>query len=123
MERMSIADFRKGNFTIKKSKYGNKKTEYKGIVYDSRKEARYAQSLEILQTANDPKEKVVNIERQVKYSIDINGIHICNYILDFKVAYADGRIEYIDVKGMRTSVYILKAKLMKAIYNIIIKEV
>ena len=34
------------------------------------------------------------------------------YTADFVVEYADGRVEVIDVKGMRTDVYKLKRKLL-----------
>lgn len=53
----------------------------------------------------------------------MNGKKICKYIADFRVTYADGRIEVVDVKGVRTGVYRLKKKLVEAQYGIIIIEV
>ena len=55
--------------------------------------------------------------------IEINGKLICHYLLDFKVEYGDGRIEYIDVKGISTPVYRIKRKLIESIYPFKIKEV
>lgn len=109
----------------KGNKYGAKKTEYNGDIYDSKKEASYAYKLDILRKAkgNDKgNDKVLDVERQVKFSIDVNDIHICNYILDFKVTYPD-RVVHYDVKGMLTPVYKLKKRLMKACHDIDIIEV
>lgn len=106
-----------------RNKFGAIKTDYNGIKYDSRKEAAYAQTLDLCKKAVGKSDRVVEIERQLPYLLEVNGVKICKYILDFKVKYADGRTEYIDVKGVLTPVYKLKKKLVKAIHNIDIKEV
>lgn len=108
---------------MRSNKYGNKKTEYNGIVYDSKKEAQRAVELDLLQKSVNPDYKVVKIERQPKFKVEINGKYICTYIADFKVTYADGRIEIEDVKGYRNSIYILKKKLVEALYKIKIIEI
>lgn len=111
------------NVGPKRSKYGNKKTEYGGFMFDSKKEAKYAQELDLLKSARDPRDKVHTWERQIPFEICVNGVKICKYIADFRVNYCDGREEYIDVKGVRTDVYKIKKKLVEALYNIEIKEV
>ena len=103
------------------NKYGAKKTLYKGQMFDSKKEAEYAQFLELSKKARDKKDRVVSYESQVVYPIVINKIPVCKYIADFRVLYADGRIEIVDVKSAFTKklpVYRLKNKLMKAVYGI-----
>lgn len=105
------------------SKYGNKKTEYKGEVYDSKREAAYAAELDMLKKASSARERVVSWKRQVPFSVKINGVHICKYISDFVVQYADGREEIIDVKGKLTDVYKLKKKMVEAYHNVKIIEV
>lgn len=109
------------------NKYRNKKTEYNGVKYDSKKESEYAFKLDILKNAKDITERVLDIERQVTYKLQVNAIHICKYILDFKVTFADGRIEYIDVKGYKKggaySIFKIKKSLMEACHGILIKEV
>ena len=106
------------------SKYKNKKTIYNGTLYDSKKEAAYRQELDMLSGPSIPlAEKVVKIEEQVRYKMVVNEKKICTYVLDFKVTYAAGRIEHVDVKGMRTTVYKLKKKLMLACHGIDIVEV
>lgn len=106
----------------KRSKYGNKKTEYNGRLYDSKKEAAYAQELDLLKSAKNPLDRVLSWEPQIPFLIEINGKKICKYVLDFRVEYED-RLEHIDVKGVRTDVYKIKKKLVEAIYGIVIKEV
>lgn len=106
----------------RRSKYGNLKTEYNGYVYMSKKEANYAQELDYLMKAKDLKEKVISFTRQVPFQVIMNGKKICKYLADFKVIYADGHEEIIDVKGVRTQMYSLKKKLVEAQYGIEIIE-
>jgi hypothetical protein len=105
------------------NKYKNKWTEYNGVKYQSQKEALYAQELDLLLKAK----KIVSWNRQIKMPIEIDGVHICNYVCDFEVLHPDGKVEYIDVKGMRSGapyqLFKLKKKLVEAIYNIELREV
>ena len=101
------------------NKYRNVWTEYNGIRYQSKKEAKRAQELDLLKKAK----KVKTIVRQPKFEIEINGQHICNYKADFKIIYSDDRIEYEDVKGIKTEIYKLKKKLVEVLYNIEIIEI
>ena len=96
---------------------------YKGVVYDSKLEKEYRGKLELLKMATTEKNRVVSIEEQVPYPFVINDVKVCTYLLDFKVTFADGRVEFIDVKGVKTDVYRIKSKLLLAIYGIKIKEV
>jgi protein associated with RNAse G/E len=107
---------------ITKSKYRNKKTAHDGILFDSQKEAAYYKRLQLLKHAKDENERVLKFERQVPFVFSVAGVLICTYKLDFKVYYKD-KVEYVDVKGFKTDVYIIKKKMMKAFYNIDIKEV
>ena len=104
------------------SKYGNKKTEYLGDIYDSKKEADFAKQLDLMKHAKG-RDRVLRYYRQIPYKLEVNGQLICTYILDFLVEYFDGRKEFIDVKGVRTDIYKIKKKLLKALYNIDILEV
>lgn len=112
---------------MKASKYRNKKTN----GYDSKREAQFAEKLETLKKASNPSERVVCIEKQVKFELipaqrGADGKVIeraCSYIADFRVTFADGRVEVIDVKGMKTKEYIIKRKLMLRVHGIQIKEV
>lgn len=124
MMRWNEADLRHGTpRAARGAKYGNKITEYDGRKYHSKKEAGYARELDMLSKARVDAQRVVSWLPQVKYRLEVNGVKIADYILDFKVEYADGRVEYVDVKGVRTGEYVMKKKLMKALFNIDIIEV
>lgn len=109
------------------SKYRNRKTN----GFDSKREADYFAKLELLRHATDPDVRVVQIEKQVKFELipaqrDESGKIIeraCTYIADFRVTRASGRVDVIDVKGMKTEVYKIKRKLMMFVHGIQIKEV
>ena len=108
-----------------KNKYNAKKTDYRGHMYDSKKEAEYARGMDLAMKVG-AEGAPVSWERQVKMPVRLNDKHICNYILDFKVTYSD-RVEYIDVKGYKKgpaySMFRLKKKLVEAYHEIIITEV
>jgi len=106
-----------------RSKYNNKKTTYNGRLYDSKKEAEYSGLLDVLKNAKNDSDRVVEIEYQPPYVCIVNDKKIFTYKADFRVTYADGRVEVIDVKGMKTSVYRIKKKLVEALYGFEIIEV
>lgn len=118
---MSIEEYRTA--TRKRSKYGNTRTEYNGRVYDSKKEADYARTLESLRHAHDIGHRVVRIEYQVPYKITAKQKVVATYFADFRVTYGDLRQEVIDVNGVRTAVFILKKKLVEALHDIKIIEI
>lgn len=105
------------------SKYGNIKTAYNGRIFHSRKEAGFARLLDTMRNAVNPKDKVKDIQYQPRYPIVIEGKKICDYVGDFFVLYADNHSVLYDVKGYRTNVYVLKKKLVEAVYKIQIVEV
>lgn len=121
-EHMSIDEYKKRN---KGSKYHNQRTEYNGEMYDSKKEADYARRLQFLKHAKKLEDRVIDIERQVPFTITVGkrGKAVATYFADFRVTYGDLRQEVIDVKGVRTGVYILKKKLVEEIHQIKIIEV
>ncbi len=108
------------------NKFGAKKSEYNGVIYDSTKEAVFARHLDVLHVAKDPKERVVHVIRQYKFDFHVKGINIFTYICDFKVAYMDGTHKYFDVKGYKKgaayNIFVIKKKCIEAQYNIVINE-
>ncbi len=99
------------------------KRTLKGTVYDSKWEKDYRIILDSLTKATNLKDRVVLITEQVEFPILINGKKIFSYFLDFQVQYGDGRIEYVDAKGVLTDVYRIKKKAVEAYYGIKITEV
>lgn len=108
----------------KRGKFGNKKTEVDGEKFDSLKESARYQHLKLLSSEG----LIQNLKRQVVYQLRVNDILVCRYIADFVYRTADENPITVveDVKSEITRkhpVYRLKKKLMKAIYNIEIREV
>lgn len=94
------------------NKYGATKHEYNGRWYHSKMEAAYAMDLDLRLKAHD----IASWIPQVKISLDVNGKHVCTYIVDFELTYPDGSIELVEVKGFATETYRLKRKLLEATY-------
>ena len=99
-------------------------TDFGGDRYHSKKEADYAAQLALMMRARG-KDRVLKWERQVKIPLavarpgspeDAPFTKICDYIIDFVVHYADGRVEYVEVKGFKQEVWKLKWKLFEALY-------
>lgn len=105
----------------KYNKYNAKKTEFMGFKFDSKWEAERYGQLASMSLAG----VVKDLQRQVSYNIEINGHKICRYIADFVyiLVHEDGLKEKIveDAKGVQTSDFKLKKKLMKAVFDIEIK--
>ena len=124
------------------NKYGNKKIEYQGEVFDSKRECFRYIDLEFLVSCG----AIKDLRRQVKYELipaqrekstrvytkgrkkgqPIEGKIIekaVTYIADFVyIDNATGKEVVEDAKGMRTKDYIIKRKLMLYIHGIKIRE-
>ena len=123
------------------NKYGNKKVEYDGITFDSKKEAiRYAE-LKLLEKSGHIKD----LQRQVKFVLIPSlretptekytrgakkGQFKLGKVIEREVAYIadfvyleNGKTVVEDTKGMKTKDYIIKRKLMLFIHGIRVKEV
>ena len=82
------------------------------MEYASKSEACYARYLDTLLKAG----KIRAWEGQVNVVLIVEGAKICRMVPDFLVTHKNGKCEYVEVKGMVTAVYKLKAKLFKALY-------
>lgn len=125
-----------------RSKYYNIKTKASdGNVFDSYKEARRWEQLLLLQKAGE----ITDLERQVTYELipaqyeTIERYSKTGRRLQDKLRLVERKVEYVadfvyhdaktgelvveDTKGVRTKDYIIKRKLMYAVYAIKIKEV
>ena len=100
------------------TKYRAKPTFVDGIRFASKKEAARYGELKLLERVG----KVTCLELQPKFEIKINGIKICTYIADFKYCFPGKEVIIEDVKGVKTPIYRLKKKLVKACHGIEIFE-
>jgi len=64
---------------------------------------------------------VANLQLQPRYPLRVDSALIATYIADFSYEHA-GAIVVEDCKGVRTPVYRLKRRLMRALYGIEIVE-
>lgn len=105
---------------LRKNKFGVSAKEDRtvdGIVFHSKKEATRYSELKLLHEFG----KITNLELQPRWNIVIGDQKICTYVADFSY---EERGEFVveDAKGVKTPVYLLKKKLMKAVHNIDIRE-
>ena len=104
----------------RKNKYGAIKVQIDGIMFDSKREGNRYLQLKLLAKAGKISDFAV---KPKSYSMDHNGVHICKYIPDFE--YYDNETQkhvVEDCKGMKTGVYNIKKKMMKAFHEIEVAE-
>lgn len=95
------------------NKFKAVKQEYNGNWFHSKGEAAYCQELDWRIKAGEIK----SYERQVKIELNVNGVHICNYYVDFKVINKHGGVEYHEYKGFVTMEWQIKWRLFQALIN------
>lgn len=91
-----------------------------GQRFDSKGEARRYGELRVLEAQG----RVADIQRQVRFPLAVNGVHVCTYVADFvyrDIEHGAPRVVE-DTKGARTDVYKLKRALMLAVHGIEIHE-
>lgn len=99
------------------SKYGSKKTEYNGRMYDSKYEAEIAYELDMRMRAKE----FTAIEPQFKiqlytYDKELKQIPIFKYYCDFKCTKPDGTYLLVEAKGFRTDIYRAKHKILTQVW-------
>jgi hypothetical protein len=101
------------------SKYHNIPKRVDGILFHSGKEARRYVELRSMEKAG----VIRDLETQPRYRLDHNGVHICDYLADFRYYDNERRRQIVeDVKGIRTQIYVIKARLMEALLGIEVEE-
>ncbi len=116
---------------VKQNKYKNKKTEYRGIKFDSIKEKNRYLILKDMERLGQIEELQLQVkyELQPSYKIGNKKIRSINYIADFvyyKIYKRGGteiREQIIeDCKGYKTQIYKIKKKMFEYKYGMEIKE-
>lgn len=103
----------------RRSKYGAIKTAVGTLTFDSKAEARVYQEL----LARERLGEIVDLECQVPFRLAVNGEQVAAYIADFCFVDAhSGEFHTVDVKGYKTAMYRLKAKLFRAVWGWNIEE-
>ncbi len=99
---------------IHRHKYNAVQTVLDGIKFPSKKHARYYSELKLRQRDGE----IIFFLREVAF--DLPGK--VRMWVDFQEFHADGTIHFIDVKGMKTQKYIIKKKMVEALFPIEIEE-
>lgn len=89
-------------------------TEYDGIKFASKKEAKRYRELILLKKSGD----ILFFLRQVPFHLPGNVKYLC----DFVIFWNNCEVTFEDVKGMKTPMYILKKKQVETLYPIKITE-
>jgi hypothetical protein len=112
----------------KRQKYGNKKVEVDGIVFDSSKEARRYQELKLLERTG----QISNLTLQPTFVLaPLAILHgrkkpALRYVADFQYTKSDGVILVEDVKSKITKenrAYRIKIHLMKSVLGLDVEEI
>jgi hypothetical protein len=93
-------------------KYKNKRTDTGRGEFASKKEAEYEHDLFLRKREKEIKGYLV----QVPIPLEVHGVHICNYVMDFQIDHNDGSFEWVETKGYKTELWKVKWKLLKALY-------
>jgi hypothetical protein len=120
-EQATPADLRDRR-TPTASKYRNVRTRIGDQWFDSKREADYWQGLK----ARERNGEITNLRRQVVYPllcpVEDRAVLVSTYIADF--TYDERGVRHVvDVKGVRTPLYRLKAKWLQLQDGITVEEV
>lgn len=112
-----------------KSKFKNKKVEFDGLTFDSKKESRRYNELKLLERGGYigglELQKSFVLAESVKFENEPRAKPAVRYVADF-VYIENGKMVVEDVKSSATKalpVYRLKKHLMKSVHGIDIKEI
>ena len=107
-----------------RNKYHAVRTEVDGIGFASKREAQRYVELKLLEKAGE----ITELELQPSYPLlavaPLGGmVQVGKYIADFRYLTRDADVVVEDVKGVKTPVYNLKKKIVRANYGVQIVEV
>jgi hypothetical protein len=107
---ISIDEYRKLTAKARPPKYRAEPTTVDGIRFDSKREAKVYGDLTNLQRAGE----ISYFLRQVPLHLP-GGTRL---VVDFQIHYPDGRVRYLDAKGVETPVFKVKRREIEAYYPI-----
>jgi hypothetical protein len=86
-------------------------------MHQSTLEARRCDELHLMQAGGLVRD--IEAHPQPRYSLDVNGVHVCTYVPDFRYFDTDRDALVVeDAKGILTDVCRIKLKLMAACHGI-----
>jgi hypothetical protein len=118
MSREEVAAILSRSSLAPRNKYGVSRKDQRttgGITFASKREMNHFRQLQGMKAAG----VVKFFLRQTRF--DLPGV--VKYYADFAVFYVDGRVDFLDAKGVRTPVYAVKRKQVRELYGVDIREV
>lgn len=103
---------------MQRHKFNAQRLELDGRKFSSKAEAQYYAYLQLKQQAGD----LLFCLWQVPFHIP-GKPNTIRLVIDFVEFWADGRIEFVDVKGMQTEAFKIKRRAVQAVYPVKIKTV
>ena len=105
----------------KRQKYGAKTVKTDGMKFDSTGEWRRWLELKLLEKAGE----IHALERQRRFKLEVNGVHVCDYVADF-CYFEDTLFQHHIVEDFKslatmTPIFAIKRKLMLACHGIEIR--
>lgn len=104
---------------MRRSKFNNVRTLVDGHMLDSKSEAKRYGELKLMERGK----LIKDLNVHPKYPIEVNGQRVCFYEADFSYKDKEGKLRIEDVKGVRTALFILKKKLLKAVHGLDVVEI
>lgn len=99
------------------NKYGAKRTEFQGKIYDSKFEAGIAAELETRKRAKDIKDYETQYRIEAwAYRSDGTKAFMVRHKVDFRIHHNDGSYELYEAKGVETSDYKWRRKFLEEIW-------
>jgi len=103
--------------TKKPNKYGAKRTEFKGQIYDSKFEAETAYSLEVRKKAGDIKDYETQYQIEAwAYDEKGNKAIQVKHKVDFRILHNDNSYELLESKGLETDDYKWRRKFLEKLW-------
>ena len=110
MPRLKLRhQFKSSKYGVDISAKGKAERMVDGIVFDSKKEARYYMELKLRVKAGE----VILFFRQIPFHLPGN----TRYVVDFLEFHTDGSVHFVDVKGRFTPEYIRNKKQVEELYK------
>lgn len=90
-------------------KYNAIPTTIDNVSFSSRKEAKRYCELKLLRQSGE----IIFFLMQTPFHLPGKVKYVC----DFTIFWANGEVTFEDVKGMKTSIYIMKKKMVEELYS------
>lgn len=108
--------FRQGSFRYwrRGNKYGARKTECTtGHRHASGLEARVCEELKYRKDAGD----ISDYEIEKTIQLELEGVYLGTYRVDFVVTHLNGSLEFVEAKGMPLPAWKMKWKILQAMHK------